>query len=189
MQRARAVSALPLLAAIAYEMRMRRKTRIAITAEIWELAGDLRTEAQRRAMINVLRRVPSIVQLEYRQRIGSKYIAHRGLWWSKAPPRTPRTKVGMRARETGCPDYFLQQSASPPRRRLIKPATAVSVGLISPPMARIDLGKRCDETSGSRYTICAYRHSRLRGGSRLPGAVSFPTSPVAPARPGMRPHR
>ena len=94
MQRARAVSALPLLAAIAYEMRMRRKTRIAITAEIWELAGDVRTEAQRRAMINVLRRVPSIVQLEYRQRIGSKYVAHRGLWWSKAPPRTHKDEGG-----------------------------------------------------------------------------------------------
>ena len=94
MQPARAVSALPLLAAISYEMRMRRKSRIAITAEIWELAGDPRTEAQRRAMINVLRRVPSIVRLEYRQRVGSKYVAHEGLWWSKAPPLTHKDEGG-----------------------------------------------------------------------------------------------
>jgi hypothetical protein len=87
LQRANAFSAYPLLAAIAYEMRMRRKSRIAITADTWELAGDPRTERQRHVVISALRRVPSIVRLEYRQRIGSKYVASKGLWWGKAPPR------------------------------------------------------------------------------------------------------
>jgi hypothetical protein len=37
-------------------------------------------------MIAVLRRVPSIVRLEYRQRSGDKYAARKGLWWDIAPP-------------------------------------------------------------------------------------------------------
>jgi hypothetical protein len=87
LQRARAASALPLLAAIAYEMDMRRKSKIAITADTWALAGDPRTARQRHEVLKALRLIPSIVRLEYRQRIGSKYVAHKGLWWSKAPPK------------------------------------------------------------------------------------------------------
>jgi hypothetical protein len=37
-------------------------------------------------MIDVLRRAPSIVRLEYRQRSGAKYAARKGLWWDVAPP-------------------------------------------------------------------------------------------------------
>jgi hypothetical protein len=82
-----ATAGYPLLIAIAYEMAMRRKSRIAITADTWALAGHPRTYDQRRAVIAALKRAPSIVRLEFKQRIGSKYVAHKGMWWDKAPPR------------------------------------------------------------------------------------------------------
>jgi hypothetical protein len=90
-QRARADRALPLLVAIAYQMRMSRKPRVAVTSQTWRLAGDPRTEAQRRAMINVLRRIPSIVRLEFSQHTGPKYAAIKGRWWDTAP--SPATKA------------------------------------------------------------------------------------------------
>jgi hypothetical protein len=85
-QRARAESALLLLFAIVYQMRIGQKSRVPITSATWALAGDPRTEAQRRAALNALRRIPSIVRLEFSQRTGSKYAAVKGLWWDTAPP-------------------------------------------------------------------------------------------------------
>jgi hypothetical protein len=86
LQRMKALGALPLLMAIAYQMQ-RGKAVTPITPETWALAGDPRTEAQKRQMIDVLRRAPSIVRLEYRQRTGAKYAARKGLWWDVAPPQ------------------------------------------------------------------------------------------------------
>jgi hypothetical protein len=86
-QRARAEKALPLLIAVAYQMRMDRKPRTPITSKTWAHAGDPRSKAQRRAMIDVLRRIPSIVRLEFSQRTGSKYTAIKGLWWETVPAR------------------------------------------------------------------------------------------------------
>ncbi|HZZ24296.1 MAG TPA: hypothetical protein VFE60_17680 [Roseiarcus sp.] len=86
-QRAKAFAAIPLLAAISCQMQLDEKSRITITKRTWKLAGDPRTEDQRRSVITALQRVPSIVRLEFRHRVGPKYIAHKGLWWSKAPPK------------------------------------------------------------------------------------------------------
>jgi hypothetical protein len=86
-QRAKAESAMLLLLATAYQMHMDQKSRVPITAATWALAGDPRTEAQRRVAIKVLRRIPSIVQLTYSQHTGPKYTAIKGRWWGKAPPQ------------------------------------------------------------------------------------------------------
>jgi hypothetical protein len=85
-QHVRAERALPLLIAIAYQMRMDRKPRTGITSKTWARAGDARTESQRRAVIAMLRRVPSIVRLVYSQRTGSKYTAIKGRSWDHLPP-------------------------------------------------------------------------------------------------------
>jgi hypothetical protein len=97
----KATAALPLLMAISYKMQ-RGKTVVAITSEIWALvglAGGPDTEAPRRAMIGVLRRAPSIVRLEYRQRMLEKYAARKGLWWDVAPPPIENTEEGAKAAE------------------------------------------------------------------------------------------
>jgi hypothetical protein len=71
MRRAHALTAIPLLVAIAHEMAMRERrniddrNRIPITEQTWLLAGAPPTEGQRRAMLQALRRIPSIVRFEY----------------------------------------------------------------------------------------------------------------------------
>jgi hypothetical protein len=94
MQRAKAFPATPLLLAIAYQMFASDKSRVPITSEIWELAGDPRDKAQRHEMIQILRRIPSVVRLEYSQRTGTKYAAVKGVWWDKAPPLAEQDDVG-----------------------------------------------------------------------------------------------
>jgi hypothetical protein len=93
-QRAKAESAMLLLHAIAYQMRMNQKSRVAITSTTWALAGDPRTEAQRHAVIEVLRRIPSIVRLEFSERTGSKYAAVKGLWWDTVPSQAVSPEDG-----------------------------------------------------------------------------------------------
>jgi hypothetical protein len=87
LRRCRAVAALPLLAAIAYEMQMEGRSRVPITSDTWAKAGGYFSEAQRHAMLNVVQRAPSIVLLKLSQRTGTKYAAHRGVWFDNAPPR------------------------------------------------------------------------------------------------------
>jgi hypothetical protein len=93
LRRARALTALPLLAAIAHEMAMRERrniddrNRIPITEQTWAYAGAPPTEGQRHAMLKALHRIPSIVRFEFRQRTGSKYAVYKGIWWNTAPER------------------------------------------------------------------------------------------------------
>jgi hypothetical protein len=93
MQRAKAFAAMPLLHAIAYQMRLHQKSRVPITEDTWEFAGDPRTAKQRHTMIEVLQRIPSIVRLERSQRTGSKYAAIAGIWWYASPPLAARDEI------------------------------------------------------------------------------------------------
>jgi hypothetical protein len=86
--RAHAVPAVPLLAVIAYQMEMNRRSWTSITLKTWarlRLGPEL-TKAQKHTMIEALWRIPSIVKLTFRQRTGWKYAAHQGVWWAKEPP-------------------------------------------------------------------------------------------------------
>jgi hypothetical protein len=82
----KAERAFPLLTAIAHQIDIGDTGRAAITSQIWAKVGDY-SEQERRTMIRALRRVPDIVRLEFRLRTGSKYAAHKGKWFDRAPPR------------------------------------------------------------------------------------------------------
>jgi hypothetical protein len=81
----RADAGLRLLAAVAYQMKLSFKSRVAITEHTWELAGNP-SKMRRRTMLRALRRLPDIVRLEYRKRSGSKYAAHKEPHWDAPPP-------------------------------------------------------------------------------------------------------
>jgi hypothetical protein len=90
--RARAESAMGLLAVIALQMDMGDVARTAITEKTWAKVGNRTggkrgTEERRRRMLRALGRVPDVVRLEFRLRTGSKYAAHKGKWFDRAPPR------------------------------------------------------------------------------------------------------
>jgi hypothetical protein len=83
---ANAFRAIPLLGAIAYQMKLACNSHIPITSKTWAFAGYPRSKDQRRAMLAALNRIPSIVRLKFKKRTGSKYVAYQGLRFDNAPP-------------------------------------------------------------------------------------------------------
>jgi hypothetical protein len=82
--RKRAWAALPLLWAIAYQIGLSRgESRVPITSRTWMLAGGPYAKEQRRWMLQVLQRIPDIVQLEFSLHTGVKYAAHKGPKWDE----------------------------------------------------------------------------------------------------------
>jgi hypothetical protein len=82
---AEAWSALPLLLAIYNQMIVRKKPAVSITTKVWEVA-EAHTRQERRTMLAALKRVPDLVRLEYRDRLGSKYRAGQGPLWDAEYP-------------------------------------------------------------------------------------------------------
>jgi hypothetical protein len=82
---AEASSALPLLLAIYNQMIVRKRPAVSITAKVWEVA-EAHTRQERRTMLAALKRVPDLVRLDYRDRLGSKYRASQGPLWDAEYP-------------------------------------------------------------------------------------------------------
>jgi hypothetical protein len=134
-----------LLAEIAYCMDMDTGglDRIPLTEKVWEQLGrnyaplkegDRAMETRRRRALRSLGRVPGIVHLQFSNRTGSKYVARKGEWFDKAPPRSVKSASDGTYQAYLRTPWWLERSE---RRLEVAGYRCEYVG---------DDGKRCGET-------------------------------------------